>query len=84
MMSGYVSEGTTTAVLPVAKTGKTTDNKLKSGASLGQIIPTVPIGSFMAIAIVRDGGLCTAPSNLSAQAAYENMRSMLAATSLAA
>ena len=47
-------------------------------------MPTVPMASFIAIAIVRDGGLCTAPSNLSAHAAYEKMRSMLAATSFAA
>ena len=38
--------------------------------------PTVPMGSFIAMAIFRNGGLCTAPSNLSAHAAYEKMRSM--------
>ena len=35
----------------------------------GQITPTVPMGSFIAMAMLRNGGLCTAPSNLSAHAA---------------
>src|SRR5207253_2910169 len=48
-MSGKVSDGTTTAVLPAASTGNTRDRNPKSGASFGQITPTVPIGSSIAM-----------------------------------
>ena len=55
-----------------------------AGISVGQIRPTVPTASFIAIETLRIGGLCTAPSNLSAQPAYENSRSTLRCTSSAA
>src|SRR5438270_11625977 len=63
-MRGYVSDGMATAVLPIRNTGITVKRKPSSGISCGQMTATVPIGSFMAIAMLRNGGLCTAPSNL--------------------
>ncbi len=57
------------AVFPAARTGMTSDMKPSSGCAGGQTMPTVPIGSFMAMAMLRNGGLWTAPSYLSAHAA---------------
>ena len=69
VLAVYVPEGTAITVFPTARSGIARDRKPSSGASLGQMTPTVPMGSFMAMAILRNGGLWTAPSNLSAHAA---------------
>src|SRR2546427_1996603 len=70
-----------TTVFPTAMAGITRDKNPSKGASAGQTIPTVPIGSCIASVTLRNGGSCTAPSYLSAQAAYEKTRSMLWLTS---
>ena len=50
--------------------GATVETKPRSGASSGQTIPITPTGSGMAMVTLRYGVWCTAPSHLSAQAAY--------------
>src|SRR5712691_11716548 len=50
-------------VFPADMAGITRERNPSSGASAGQITPTVPTGSFMASATLRNGGLCTAPSD---------------------
>jgi hypothetical protein len=41
----------------MASSGNTRDKNPSRGASSGQTIPVVPMGSFMAMAIIRKGGL---------------------------
>ena len=53
----------------MAIAGMTVDKNPSRGISRGQMMPTVPIASFMAMETLRSGGLWTAPSNLSAHAA---------------
>ena len=54
-----------------------------SGRDGGATMPRTPIGSTMATATARSGGLCTAPSYLSAQPAKAKRRSTDWATSSA-
>ena len=77
------SQGIATTVFPMAMAGITSDTNPSSGISwvCGDTIPTVPIASSIASATFRNGGLCTAPSDLSAHAAYEKMRSIPRCTS---
>ncbi len=68
---GNACEGTATTAFPTATAGSTVDSSPSSGYSSGQAIPITPTGSFMARVTFRTGVACTAPSHLSAQAAYE-------------
>src|SRR5690606_10262047 len=79
--SGCGSDGTTTTVLPMATAGATSETKAKSGRSSGQPMPRTPMGSGTARVTWRPRVRCTAPSYLSAQAAYSNQRSTAASTS---
>ena len=53
----------------VARAGIARDKNPSNGTSLGQMMPTVPIGSFIARVTFLNGVWCTAPSYLSARAA---------------
>ena len=69
MANGAASDGINIAVLPIAIVGASNETAPRSGASFGAVIPMTPMGSIMATAMLRTGGLCTAPSYLSAHAA---------------
>ena len=61
--------------------GSTSETKPSSGKAVGQAMPITPTGSFMASVTWADLVACTAPSYLSACAAYQKMRRIEVSTS---
>src|SRR5688572_7203915 len=85
--NGYLSDASTTAVLPVKITGATSDTIARRGASSGATTTTTPVGS--GIVKLKCGELTgfTAPktcANLSVQPAKYTKRSIASVTSRAA
>src|SRR2546430_16673076 len=58
-----------TTVLPAEMAGITRERNPSNGTSAGHTTPTVPIGSFIASATLRNGGVCTPPPYFFAPAA---------------